>query len=296
MIATPHDPAARASHLHPVQACDTSGALLPSAAEFLGTFLREGAGAVVVATPGHRERIAAHLDACRVDVERAARQGRYLSADASELLDRVTVRGRLDRARFAAVVGGLLQRTALVLPPDRRRGGAYSEMAALLDDTGAAPLAAEIAHAWDSLAQEHAFTVMCGAANAQPVGRGTPARPPVLRVLHEETSPAPRPATLDTLARQILSLVAAHALPLDLHVDGEWLIATTRTRPGFALHVQGGGGMPRIHIFGEVQAQEPLDEDVWEPLWRLLEGWGARRHEARSDTGRHYPDLMDRML
>src|SRR5262245_13415389 len=93
---------------HLVQFYEGDAFLLDEVARFVGSGLGAGDAVVIVATPEHRAGIARELAAHAVDVARARRDRRYMDLDATETLARFMVNGMPDRARFRAVVGGVV--------------------------------------------------------------------------------------------------------------------------------------------------------------------------------------------
>src|SRR5713226_1497659 len=85
---------------HALQFYSGNGPLLDSLVRFISTALEDGDSVFVLATPVHMDGIAERLRAQGVDTNTAARKGRYVTADAFQVLARLTVNGELNRARF----------------------------------------------------------------------------------------------------------------------------------------------------------------------------------------------------
>lgn len=146
---------------HFVRFYEADGVLMDALTEFIGSGLRSGDGAVVVATPEHRAVLHSRLAAAGVDVTAAAATGRYVALDAAETLARFMVDGWPEPALFLPLVGDILERTA---GEARGRPGqvrVFGEMVALLavDDQQAAALRLE--GLWNELRETHAFALFC---------------------------------------------------------------------------------------------------------------------------------------
>jgi hypothetical protein len=86
--------------------------LLDHVTEFIGTALKNGSGAIVVATDSHRNGLLSRLQGYGVDVIQAIEHGRYLELDAAEILAAFMVDGKPDASRVLALFGNLTLMTA----------------------------------------------------------------------------------------------------------------------------------------------------------------------------------------
>ncbi|MFA9428850.1 ATP-binding protein [Egicoccus sp. AB-alg2] len=142
---------------HLVGFYDDEAYLAQAVAAFLAPGLLAGDAGVVVATPEHRDRFDAALREAGVDVVGAVRAGALVHADASDLIDRFLLDGRLDRDAFRRIVGDVLTRAA----GEGRRVRVFGEMVALLWDRGHVPAVVELEDAWNDLAADHPFVLFC---------------------------------------------------------------------------------------------------------------------------------------
>ena len=71
---------------HLVQFYEDDAYLVDSVGRIIGASLEEGEGAVVIATPPHRDLIEERLRDRGLDLQSLTEQGRFLSLDASETL------------------------------------------------------------------------------------------------------------------------------------------------------------------------------------------------------------------
>ena len=143
---------------HVVQFYDRDVDLVTSVANYIleGDALDEVA--IVIATVEHRRALDAELVAAGVDPEQRRRQGGLVALDAATTLGRFTDDGRVNRARFFEVVGGLMREAS--------KGGqkvrGFGEMVALLWDTGDVLGAIRLESLWNELGQEVPFSLYCG--------------------------------------------------------------------------------------------------------------------------------------
>src|SRR5205814_3728253 len=93
---------------HAVQFYGTDDALIRLLSRYVGTALVSGHGAVVIATPQHRVRLAADLLARGLDIEVPRRQGHYVPLDAASTLEKLTRHGLLNVQPLADLAGALI--------------------------------------------------------------------------------------------------------------------------------------------------------------------------------------------
>lgn len=153
---------ALAGAFHHVHFPQTDETLIGVVTDYLSVPLLAGGAAVVVATPAHRDRVWSALAAAGVDVEQAVRDGRLRLHDAAKTLRLFVADGRLEPARFEAVVGGLFRGTAGVGRPLR----VYAELVALLWAAGQVDQAIELELLWNELSNRMTFELLC----SYPVG------------------------------------------------------------------------------------------------------------------------------
>src|SRR5690242_4711915 len=78
-------------HSHVVQFYRDESFLLDELSRFIGTALRAGSSAVVVATKAHEDNLARRLKEHGIDLVSSIAAGRYVALDASEALSRFMV-------------------------------------------------------------------------------------------------------------------------------------------------------------------------------------------------------------
>jgi len=151
----------RQNPAHVVQFYGDDGFFLDELSRFIGTALGAGEAALVIATKEHRDGLARRLKMWGLDTTRAKAQGRYVALDATETLAEFMVDGWPDAARFAEVVGGLIESVRAASGSDARHVAAFGEMVALLWMEGKAGAAIRLEELWNDLARTHAFSLRC---------------------------------------------------------------------------------------------------------------------------------------
>jgi PAS domain S-box-containing protein len=145
---------------HSVQFYREDSVLLEDLNRFIGTALRAGGSAVVVATRVHREGLSRLLNAQGIDVTAAAKQGRYIALDAYETLAKFMVNNLPDETLVTKLVSSVL-----ALATSSAKNGAppvvFGEMVALLWQDGKTEAAIQLEELWNRLGKVHAFHLRC---------------------------------------------------------------------------------------------------------------------------------------
>ena len=147
---------------HFVQFYESDDFVLHSVSGFVGSALVRGDAAVVVATRAHRDAIDCALSDLGLDAAKLAADGRFVSLDAAEMMEKLLVGGMPDAPRFREVVGGMLSR----LEKPGRRIRVFGEIVALLVEAGNLAAAIRLEELWNELGETHRFALFC----AYPVG------------------------------------------------------------------------------------------------------------------------------
>jgi DcmR-like sensory protein len=150
-------PARRGRGDHFVQLYAEDRSLIESVATFVGHALHAGDAAIIVGTEPHRRAIAALLGAAGLDLDELSKDDRFFSLDAGHTLATFSIDGRPNEARFASIVGGLVERAA----GTGRRVRVFGEMVALLWDAGDVASAIELEEMWNRLAERRSFDLFC---------------------------------------------------------------------------------------------------------------------------------------
>ncbi len=149
---------------HPVHAdhlvtfYESSSFLAAAARHFLLEGLSRGETIVVVATPAHRDVIAAAIGDTGHDLARSRREGRYLERDAAATLAELVIDGGLSRARFDQVISRFLDE--VTARSDGLR--VFGEMVALLWRAGDLDLALDLEDHWNALLGRVPVSLLCG--------------------------------------------------------------------------------------------------------------------------------------
>lgn len=123
--------------------------------------IRSGETAIVVATDLHCRAFRAKLESVGIDANREHRQN-FVFLDAATTMSRFITEGRIDRAGFHAVVGGIIRDALQNGLPVR----VYGEMVALLWEEGDVVAAIELESLWNELGNELPFSLFCAYPNA----------------------------------------------------------------------------------------------------------------------------------
>ena len=123
--------------------------------------LAAGDAVVTITTRAHHAAIAERQRASRnhADVAAARDDGRYLTLDAGEVLDRILVHGRLVARRFEDVIGEVLDRARARSASGKVR--ALSEAVALLCEQNRYDLALHLEEFWSDLLGVREISVLC---------------------------------------------------------------------------------------------------------------------------------------
>lgn len=119
--------------------------------------MREGDAAIIVATPEHRALFDDALAAGGLDLVAAEGEGRYMSLDAAELLERFMTPSGPDGASFRDLIAGVLDYATV----GGRRVRVYGEMVALLWADGDVASTIALEDHWNDLAEERDFVLLC---------------------------------------------------------------------------------------------------------------------------------------
>ena len=111
-LETPREQGLQSTRRHEVGFYWDDRSLLDGFTHFVGTALKEGNAAILIATQAHREELLGRLHAYGLDMSSAIEQGRYIALDNTETLPTFMVNDLPDPALFSEVTGDLIARTA----------------------------------------------------------------------------------------------------------------------------------------------------------------------------------------
>lgn len=146
---------------HVVQFYSDDSPLLDGLVRYIGTALRVGDAALVIATQKHREELHRRMQARGVDPSAAISEGRLVLLDARETLSKFMVDGQPDKAKFVSKVGGVLDSIRASAGNPHLRVAAFGEMVALLWLDGMRDAAIHLEQLWNNLAKTHSFALRC---------------------------------------------------------------------------------------------------------------------------------------
>jgi hypothetical protein len=196
---------------HIVQIYQDPAFLAEAVAEYLGTGLKRGEAAIVIARPEHTARFVEKLGA-------RAEPGQLVLLDAEETLAKFMADGMPQWNAFHEVVGGLIAQVRLQYPTVR----AYGEMVDILWQQGNREAATRLEEFWNELTRLQTFSLFCAyAVDSLDPGAYTgiecickththfiPARD--YDRLNDAVSEASRKVLDQPLAQILLSLAASH--------------------------------------------------------------------------------------
>ena len=157
---------------HLVTFYESDEGLTEDVASFLAEGFEAGDAAVVIATPDHRRSVEAALRRRSVPVDSLREAGRFVLADAAEMLASLMVGGTVDHGCFSIGVGGLVSRTAA----PGRRVRAFGEMVGLLWQDDQAGAAERLEEHWNDLLRGSEASLFC-AYPIDALGGGTDLAP-----------------------------------------------------------------------------------------------------------------------
>jgi hypothetical protein len=131
-------------------------------ANFLAEGLTAGQPAIVIATSVHRAGIAAHLAKQSIDSTQLQATGMLTMLDADETLAQFMVDGVPDQSRFRGALVPVIEAACGGRPDVTVR--AYGEMVDVLWKAGQTVAACRLEALWNTLANSHAFSLLCGYA------------------------------------------------------------------------------------------------------------------------------------
>ena len=147
---------------HEVRFYSDDGWFLDDLTQFIGTALKGGGAALIVATESHRNRLLPRLQAHGLDIGAAIEQGRYIPLDAADTLSTFMVNGLPDRARFLKVAGDLILNASSAAKGECPRVAACGEGTHVLWAEGNAEAALRLERLWDEIGELYDVDILCG--------------------------------------------------------------------------------------------------------------------------------------
>ena len=145
------------SHHHVVGFYDQNEDFVAGVGPFVLGGIERNESIVAVITEGHRDALVAELERRGADPGHLVRTGRLLWFDAAQMLGALVIEDRVDPDRFAAVVGGLIDRAS----PEGGCVCVLGEMVGLLFDQGNVRAAVALESLWNDLGRSRSFSLHC---------------------------------------------------------------------------------------------------------------------------------------
>ena len=136
--------------------------LLDGFTQFIGSALRAGNAAIVVATESHRDRLLPRLQSHGLDIGAAIEQGRYISLDAADTLSTFVVNDLPDRARFLQAAASLFAAAVKAAKGEHPRVAVCGECDPPLWDLGDGHAAIRLEQLWNEVAKTYDIDILCG--------------------------------------------------------------------------------------------------------------------------------------
>lgn len=136
--------------------------LLDDLTRFIGSALKAGDAAIVIATESHRDGLLRRLQAEGCAIETAITEGRYLALDAADCLPTFMVGGVVDTARFMESLGNLIQTATKATTKTRSRVALFGECCFLLWAQGNPEAAIQAETVGNQLVQVYDVDILCG--------------------------------------------------------------------------------------------------------------------------------------
>jgi PAS domain S-box-containing protein len=148
-------------HVHTVQFYGEDGVLLHELNGYIGSALKAGSSAIIIATQAHIYNLARKLKRKGVNLATATGEGRYVALEATQVMSKFLVDSRPDPALFSQVIGEVISRAANASRDTHRRVVAFGEMVALLWAEGQCEAAIQLERLWNDLARSYSFSLHC---------------------------------------------------------------------------------------------------------------------------------------
>jgi DNA-binding NarL/FixJ family response regulator len=147
---------------HEVGFHSDDASLLDDITQFIGTALRTGNAAIVIATESHRNGLLRRLQADGLDIAAAIEQGRFISLDAADTLSTFMLDDTPDPVLFLSLLGDLIAKAAENAKGKHARVAVFGECVHLLWAQGKAEAAIQVEKLGNQLANTYDVDILCG--------------------------------------------------------------------------------------------------------------------------------------
>jgi KaiC/GvpD/RAD55 family RecA-like ATPase len=146
---------------HVVQFYTQDSFLLTGLCEFVRTALADGQSVILIMTAEHEQGLSKCLRSAGVKVRSAARQGRYMTADADQSLAGFMDGDTPVVAKFLSQMGSLIERARKAALAKDKPVAVFGEMVAVLWAQRRFAAAIELERLWNRLAKNHEIYLRC---------------------------------------------------------------------------------------------------------------------------------------
>jgi len=150
------------AHRHAVGFYSEERHFLDDLTQFIGSALKAGNTAIVVATESHRDSLLPRLQAYGLDIGAAIEQGRYIALDAADALPTFMLHGMPDPVRFLNLLGDLIVTASKAASGEQARVAIFGECVHLLWTQGNADAAIQFEKLGNQLAKTYDVDILCG--------------------------------------------------------------------------------------------------------------------------------------
>jgi DNA-binding NarL/FixJ family response regulator len=148
---------------HEVGFYSSDQSFLDHLTQFIGTALKRGDAAIVIATESHRGSLCPTLQAQGLDMTAALEQGRYASFDAGDTLSMCMHHQMPDAVQFSRLIANRIQAAAKAAELERNRVAIFGECVQLLWEQGNGEATIALERIWNQeVLGRHNVEVLCG--------------------------------------------------------------------------------------------------------------------------------------
>jgi DNA-binding NarL/FixJ family response regulator len=135
--------------------------LIDDGTQFIGSALKAGNAAIVIATAAHRDNFLSRLHASGLDIRTAIEEGRYIALDAASTLLTFMHNGTLDSAQCMKLFGQLILTAANAAKGSHPRVAVFGEGVGLLCSDGNVEAAIQIERLANQLTKAYDVEIWC---------------------------------------------------------------------------------------------------------------------------------------
>jgi DNA-binding NarL/FixJ family response regulator len=160
-FALPTPQRANGTHCHEVHFYSKETSLQNSVAQFIGSALKAGNPAILVATERHRNDLLLRLQALGLDVRAAEREGRYISVEAADAVSTFTLDSQFDSARYQELFGNLIVNAAEAARKEPSEVAVFGECVQLMWALGKPETAIQMEKLTNHVVRKYGVDMFC---------------------------------------------------------------------------------------------------------------------------------------